>query len=115
MHVVRDICDRVVIVNGGRVVADDTIDRLVRLFRARTCRVTVADPLTDALLDRLRSVFEIVRPTDDRSVEIALRDGDEFYRLADELRAASCTIEAIDSVEPDLEEIFLNIVRTGTR
>ena len=115
MHVVRDLCDRVVIINGGRVVADDTIDRLVSLFKARALRVMLAAPLGPATLDRLTSQFEIVRPVDDVTVEVALRDGAELYVLVDELRAAGCTIEAVNSVEPDLEEIFLSIVKAEAR
>jgi ABC-2 type transport system ATP-binding protein len=61
MHVVKDICDRVVIINEGRVVADETID--------------------------------------------------EFYRLFDWLRAGNAEIDAVHSVEPDLEQIFLTIVK----
>jgi ABC-2 type transport system ATP-binding protein len=111
MHVVRDVCDRVVIINGGRVVADGTIQRLVSLFRARACRVALAAPIAEDVRDRLTGRFEVVRAIDATTIEVALRDGTEYYALVDELRAAGCTIEAIDSVEPDLEEIFLKIVQ----
>ena len=115
MRVVRDVCDRVVIINGGRVVADDTIERLVSLFKARAFRVTLAAPIDLVFHERLVGEFELVRTIDDMTIEVALRDAAEFYLLVDALRAAECTIEAVNSVEPDLEEIFLNIVKAEAR
>ena len=113
MHVVREVCDRVVIVNGGRVVADNTVGELLKLFTVRACRVTLSEPLDQATHAGLDATFDVVRAVDDVTVEVALRDPSEFYRLFDDLRGAGCTIEAIDSVEPDLEEIFLSIVKGG--
>ena len=114
MHVVRAVCDRVVIINGGRVVADNTVGELLKLFTVRACRVTLSAPLDPSMHARLVETYEVVRGVDDVTVEVALREPAEFYRLFDDLRAAGCTIEALDSVEPDLEEIFLSIVKGGT-
>ena len=119
MQVVRDVCDRVVIMNSGRVVADDAIRNLVALFKARAVRICLESPLPDEALSRLASTFGAVRIDDEADrhcIQIALRDASEFYRLVDELRATGAIIESVDSVEADLEEIFLSIVkgrRTG--
>ena len=115
MQVVRDVCDRVVIINGGRVVADDTIDNLLRLFKARVLRVELDAPLDELTADALRARFEVVRPVDAMTIEVALRESGDLYVLIDVLRAAGRTVEAISTIEPDLEEIFLKIVATETR
>src|SRR6056297_2083334 len=41
MDVIEDICDRAVIMNDGHVVADDTVENLLELFRTQTYEVTV--------------------------------------------------------------------------
>ncbi len=115
MRVVRDVCDRVVIINGGRVVADETIGSLVKLFKARSCRVTFSAPVDDATHARLTETLEGLRFVDDTTVEAVLPDGAAFYELFDLLRAAGCEIDAVDSVDSDLEEIFLRIVKGATR
>jgi ABC-2 type transport system ATP-binding protein len=115
MQVVRDVCDRVVIINGGRVVADDTIDNLLRLFKARVLRVALDAPLDEQTADALRSTFEGVRPVDGTTLEVTLRESHDLYVLTDALRAAGRTIESISTVEPDLEEIFLKIVAPEAR
>ena len=114
MQVVRDVCDRVVIINGGRVVADDAIRNLVALFKARAVRVCLETALSEQEMGRLATTFDVVRmagESDRNCMQIALRDASEFYRLVDELRAAEAVIESVDSVEADLEEIFLSIVK----
>lgn len=115
MHVVKDVCDRVVVINGGRVVADDTIERLLSLFRARAFRVVLTADVNDAVHHALVDRFEIVRRDGPNTLEVALRDSADLYDLIDQLRTAGLTIETINSVEPDLEEIFLKIVKTGPR
>jgi ABC-2 type transport system ATP-binding protein len=115
MQVVREVCDRVVIVNGGRVVADDTIDGLVQLFKARAVRVTLDEPLTEQAAIELRTAFEVVHTVDAVTIEVALRESRDLYVLTDRLRAAGRTIEALATIEPDLEEIFLKIVSSGVR
>ena len=114
MHVVRDVCDRVVIINEGRVVADQTIDSLVKLFSARSCRVKLAADLHAPDQERLRADLPGLRFVDDRTIEAVLPDGGAFFELFDALRSAGCEIDAVDSVEPDLEEIFLTIVKGAT-
>ena len=115
MQVVRDVCDRVVIINGGRVVADDTIQNLVRLFKARSISVALDAPLDEQTATTLRSTFDVVRPVDATTIEVALRESGDLYALTDLLRGAGRTIEAISTIEPDLEEIFLKIVATQVR
>ena len=76
---------------------------------------TVGAPLAPAVHQRLVEQFDVVRVVDEAAIEVALPDGAAFYRLFDVLRSGGCVIEAVDSVEPDLEEIFLNIVKGASR
>ncbi len=111
MQVVRDVCDRVVIINAGRVVADETIDSLVKLFKARSCRVTLTTPLVAPTQAALGAQFQGFRSVDETTIEVVLSDGAAFYELFDLLRSSGCEIDAVDSVDPNLEEIFLSIVK----
>jgi ABC-2 type transport system ATP-binding protein len=115
MQVVRDVCDRVVIIHSGRVVADDAIPNLVALFKARAVRVCLEAPLTDEAVAELSSSFAAVRVIegDEPCLEVSLRDSAEFYRLIDELRAAGAAVATCESVQPDLEEVFLSFVSRG--
>jgi len=112
MAVIEDICDRVVMMADGEVVADDTVAALLSGADRDSVRVTSAG-IDDGVLARLRNRFEVGRvETVDgrRRVEVAA-GGDTLYELMDTLRAAGVTVEDIRTVQPELEEVFVD--RTG--
>jgi ABC-2 type transport system ATP-binding protein len=110
MDVIEDICDRVVIMHDGRVVADDTVTELLRSFDTRGYRITSPD-LDDATLAVVRERFDVVDVSeygDSTRIEVEA-DSDGFYDLAAALRDREVTLEAVDTVEPDLEEAFVEL------
>ncbi|WP_135828056.1 ABC transporter ATP-binding protein [Halorussus halobius] len=111
MDVIEAVCDRVVIMNEGRVVADDTVDDLLNLFNAQVYEVTVAESLGDDVREQLRSAFG-VESFDARADGTRFRvhvTGDEFYEVVETLRSAELSVRSFDTVEPDLEEVFLRV------
>jgi ABC-2 type transport system ATP-binding protein len=116
MDVVEDVCDRVVIVSDGRLVADDAVERLLRQFDTRGYRITSAD-FDDATLARLRDQFDVTDVEQvgaGRRVEVAT-DSDGFYDLMDRLRAEGVRLDAVDTSAVDLEDVFVEMTRGRTR
>jgi ABC-2 type transport system ATP-binding protein len=110
MDVIEDVCDRVVIVNDGRVIADDTVANLVGAFDARGFRITSKD-LDDADLAAIRERFEVVevrRFDPGVRFEVAADSG-EFYRLMRLLESRAVRIDGVETVTPDLEEVFVEM------
>nr|WP_240334513.1 ABC transporter ATP-binding protein [Halorussus sp. MSC15.2] len=116
MDVIEDICDRVVIMNDGRVVADDTVENLLRDFDTRGYRITSPD-FDESLLAEIGERFEVtdVERFDDRTrVEVAT-DSDGFYALAASLRRHDVTLDAVETVEADLEDVFVEMTGGESR
>jgi len=114
MNVVQDICDRVIVINQGRIVTDDRVDNLLELFRAKAYEFSVSGHLSETQTRRLNEQFEMIEiePNTHRSsIRVELMDGQRFYDLIDILRQNNSMIESIDRRDPNLEEIFLNLVR----
>jgi len=114
MDVVQAVCDRVVIMNEGRIVADDDVDSLVGLFRTREYAVTV-DGTAAEVRGALDGAFDPVglRETAERTTfEVTVPDG-RFYDLTDALRGAGLEVLSLSTVEPDLEEAFLRLTDRG--
>ncbi len=110
MDVIEDICDRVVIMHEGRVVADDTVANLLRSFDTRGYRITSPD-LDDRTVEALRDRFDVVDVAafgDSTQLEVEA-DSEAFYDLAATLRERGVTLEAVDTVEPDLEDAFVEL------
>jgi ABC-2 type transport system ATP-binding protein len=110
MDVIEAVCDRVIIMNEGRVVADDTVGNLISSVDASGFRVTSGD-LTPDVVATLRERFEVtdVAQRGDRVQVTVATDGDGFYEVTDLLREAGVTLDAVDTVEPDLEDIFVDL------
>ncbi|MFC4406146.1 ABC transporter ATP-binding protein [Haloarchaeobius iranensis] len=112
MDVVEDICDRVVILSEGSVIADDPVDELVGVFETQAYRITVEGPVDGAtreLLDVEFDAGEWTETGDRTQFDVTLADGDALYDVLDVLRDAGLSLADIDGHDPDLEEVFLEV------
>ena len=110
VEVLEDVCDRVIVLNDGRVVADDSVAGLRRRLGSRGVRVTSTD-LDDKTLDALRDRFAVTDVCDRAGptrVEVAV-SGEALYDLFDTLRARGVTVDAVATVEPDLGQVLLDL------
>ncbi|RDI69839.1 ABC transporter ATP-binding protein [Halopelagius longus] len=110
MDVVEDVCDRVIIMNDGRIIVDDDVENLLEQFETQEYRLEVGGADRE-VVERLRDrygVSDVARF--DRRVQFRLTaDSATFYRLMDELRSAGVTLNSVDTVQPELEDIFLEV------
>lgn len=114
MDTIQEVCDRVVILNDGRIVADDSVENLIDVFRTRTFRFEVSPALTRDERERIEGVaavddWEVADGT--TAFEVTLSEDDRLYDVMDVLEDRETTVERIDSVEPSLEDVFLRYTR----
>jgi ABC-2 type transport system ATP-binding protein len=114
MNVVQDICERVIIINGGKIITDDRIDNLLRLFQVSAYRFEIEGQLHKYQEEKLREHFPLleISTTDHRTfIDADLKASNEIYEIIDILKEGKSKINSIDRREPDLEEVFLKIVK----
>lgn len=114
MSVVQDICERVIIINKGRVVVDDRIENLKKLFQASAYRFEVTGELNPKQERQLQEQFELLKisKTSHRTViEVELVDDRKAYEIIEILKQNGNQLELVGRQYHDLEEIFLKIVR----
>jgi ABC-2 type transport system ATP-binding protein len=99
------LCSRIAMLKQGRVVALDTTQNLLRLHSG--CYVELRlQP------DRLpESLAGLVAERLEGGYRLALRDYTELERVIAELRAAGAVIQELEVMQPDLEEIFVQIMQ----
>jgi ABC-2 type transport system ATP-binding protein len=114
MNVVQDICERVVIINKGRVVVDDKIENLKKLFQASAYRFEVIGSVNGQLESQLRKKIELVKLSQNGTktiIDAELLDHQRVYEIIDVLKSQGCQLESVGRQYPNLEEIFLKIVQ----
>lgn len=111
MELVEQIADRVVILHRGKVVREGTVAELRASLRQRVIRFTFACPLSDVLRDRIRAVLPTAR-VDTTSVTIDASESAALYTLMRLLSEAEAPIQAIETLTPSLEEVFLEVVQS---
>ncbi len=112
MDVVEALAHRVIIIQAGRIVTQDTPEGLRRLFDVRGYRLTVrlSDPkVLDALAARWQAKVEaLVNGT--AQLRVTLPDAASLYRLLDDLRDLGALLESLEKDLPDLEEAYMRII-----
>ncbi len=115
MPVVQDLCERTVVIAHGRVLVDDRVDHLLRLFASRAYEVQLGAPLSPGQVQTLRRRLVSVTVFDDGlRVQVDLAQGDDLYVLIDVLRSGGTPIESIDRRVIDFETVFRRLVRGET-
>jgi len=111
LDIIEAVSDRVVILNDGQVIADDDTEALIDLFRTQSYRVVVDGPIPEAARKRLSHGFgATIEQSDDHvSIECTDADSETVYALMDLLGETGQELLEIETVDPDLEEVFLSM------
>ncbi|SER36657.1 ABC-2 type transport system ATP-binding protein [Natrinema salaciae] len=116
MDVVETVCDRVLVMSDGEIVADDTVDALLHGTDLHHIQITSGD-LDAAIVSTLRNRFDTISvESRDRGARIDVTtDSDGLYELLDRLRAEDVTLERVRTIEPDLEDVFVDLTTVEGR
>jgi ABC-2 type transport system ATP-binding protein len=99
------LCGRIAMLKQGRVVALDTTQNLLRLHSGCYLELRLQP---DHLPESLAALVALRR---EDGYRLALRDYAEVERVIAELRSAGIAIQELEVLQPDLEEIFVQIMR----
>jgi ABC-2 type transport system ATP-binding protein len=117
LDVIEALCDRVLILSEGRVIADDDVESLIDVFRTQAYELTVEE-LPEGVRDRLATRYGLadVETVGDRvSFEVNVDGAAAFYDLIEELRASGVRLTRVNSIEPDLEDVFIQLTNSDTQ
>ncbi len=99
------LCGRVAMLKQGRIVALDKTENLLRLHSG--CYVELR--LGGALPPQLEPL--VAERRDDGAIRLALPEYAEVERVMAALREARVGVQEMEIMQPDLEEVFVQIMR----
>ena len=115
MAVVETVCDRVVVVADGRVVADDTVDALLR-DEGHTLRLTGVGFDTDLLAGLHERVDVTAVERLDHGTRVGVTtDTEGLYALMAYLRRHDVTLTDVESVDTGLDDVLLDLTDDAGR
>lgn len=117
MNLIEALCDRVILINGGRVVTDDSVANLLNLFKSRAYRFTIAGSLHADQLARLEDRFpqlEVSQQVESTLIDVQLPAAPDIYELIHVLEAEDAIIESIDRRDPNFEQVFLRMIEESS-
>ncbi|WP_375402779.1 ABC transporter ATP-binding protein [uncultured Sphingomonas sp.] len=107
----EELCDRIAIINGGRLIANEPTRELVGRAQEKVVAVTVDRDLTEAP-DAI--CFEKVMLRGARTLEITYaKDRVNAGEVLAAVQAGGLGIVDVVTKEPDLEDVFLSLTRAA--
>lgn len=112
MDVVERICDDIVVVGDGQVIAHDDIDAILGEDDGTTYRIRFEEGVGTAVRRRLRNRFAVRRiddSGDDVAVEVVLDRRERIFDLMHALEDEGVVPETLGHVERSLEDVIIEL------
>lgn len=112
MGEVTDVCDRVLFLQNGRIIADDEPQKLAKSVSTSKVQLTVGDGMkrTVMIAEKLKLGYTI----EHRWIELSLDDA-QIALLLSALAAAGVSYTNINIIQPTLEDYFLQMVESSRK
>jgi ABC-2 type transport system ATP-binding protein len=115
MAEVEELCDRVAVLNHGRIFAVGTPEELKRLVSGKTVAVIEAkfDRVED-VMDRLEAVYKSYEPaTGVVRMRVVMNDWGETAEFVDKITAMGGKILSVVRSMPSFEDVYVKLVGGG--
>jgi ABC-2 type transport system ATP-binding protein len=109
---VEAICDRVIIINKGEIVADNKLSNLRKASSSNIVKVNFKEALESQLLENLTSALSVIK-TDMNNWELATDNPEQLRKQIIELSLQhNLNIISLHSESQSLEEVFRSLTKS---
>ena len=104
---IQEICDRVAIINKGKLVAQDTVDNLGRKLNLKPQITVTLEKMSPAIEKAVKSVPQVEQVTVNRNILEIICDARTKAAVILAISEAGGNIVNLQMKEPSLEEVFM--------
>lgn len=113
MEVANELCDRIAIINKGKIVSLDTPENLKKLFQEfQEIDISFNQDVNSEEMEKLSSIKKVQKVKDGFSV-IVHEVNQAIIQITDFAKANKLEIRRLITHQPRLEEVFLKIIERG--
>lgn len=102
----ESLCTRIGMLKQGHMVVLESTENLLKRFSGLNLRLRL---VSESLPDSLRSM--LAAPSTDGEWVLSLRDYAQVEHVLAQLRQSGCDIASMELSQPDLEEVFVSVMR----
>jgi ABC-2 type transport system ATP-binding protein len=112
LAVAQELCHRVAVIRDGKIAADLPTEQLLNRYAEDRYELRLAGPVGH--VDGVLPAGSEIHPDGDTTrIVLPPIDDDGLYELLGRLRHDQVRLRSLDQVRPDLEEVFVRLVREG--
>jgi len=110
----QTICDRILIMNRGKIIADEHPDTLRKDFNpSLTISFKIEGEISKDLMNEMQNYFTYIKIQEDDSFKITTQDVlEDLHRLYNFVRQRNLEVLDMKLKETSLEEVFINLVKS---
>lgn len=114
LDMAEELCDRVAIIRKGRILADQPLNDLLHFFAREYYQIRIKGNLADLPASNFEG-FTSSYADGETTLSGSIEDQATLYELLDHLRALPFPLSSVAQVEPNLEEVFMNVINEKTQ
>lgn len=112
MSFAQDICDYAIILNKGKIVANDSMNNLLDMFKSKTYSISLYNKLTDKQKESIMNSSNDFYFNDEiNNVEVDLINKGNIYDIINIFKNLDILIKEIKQSEVNFERIYLKLTK----
>lgn len=114
MKLIEDICEKVIIINEGKLITSEKVSSLKRFFSVNAYKFQIEGIIDNKFKCKMKDKFlsaEFSEVEKNTIMTIDFTNLDKIYDVFDILKGNNKKILKMESIEPDFEQIYLKIIR----
>lgn len=111
MDFIESVCERILIMRKGEIISHETVSSLKEKFAGRFFRFTLDRSPSRKLIDELSTIGRVTVSAEEAEINIELLTLENLLPMVASVTGSGAAIVDFRTVENDLEDIFLEMIR----